>query len=95
MKVGAKSSLASKANQLKTFNENILRDIKELSSINDSILSFWNGEDAKSLTTKLNNEVIPSLNKYYDCLEDYAEYLRKVYSVYSALEDAYNKNISV
>ncbi len=95
MKIISTSTLNSKGATIKVLNDNILKDINKLSNLVDSILSFWDGEDARSLVQKINNEVIPTLNKYYDCISDYAEYLKKVNSVFESLDGAYSKNIDV
>ncbi len=95
MKIISTSTLNNKGAIVKTFNDNILKDINKLSNLIDSILSFWDGDDAKSLAQKVNDEVIPVLNEYYDCISDYADYLKKVNSVFESLDDAYSKKIDV
>ena len=95
MKIAASSSLSGKANTIKSCNENILKDINELSSVTESMLSFWEGDDATSFVRKINDEYIPKLNKAYDSLDDYAVYLSKVYSVFKSVDEYYDKEIDV
>lgn len=95
MKIISTSSLNKQGEKIEAYNENILKDIKKLSNLADSILSFWDGDDAKDLVKKINDEVIPALNKYYDCISDYALFLKKVNGVFTTLDSAYSKNIDV
>lgn len=95
MKIITTSTLNKEGAQIKSINDNILKNINQLSNLSDSILTFWNGQDAKTLVQKINDEVIPVLNKYYDCIEDYAEYLKKVNDVFVALDEAYNEAIEI
>lgn len=95
MKIILTSTLNSEGEALRIYAENILKDINELSSLNDSILSFWDGNDAKVIVKKINEEVIPTLNKFYDYLIDYADFLKKVNSVFKAVESEYNKKIDI
>lgn len=95
MKIISTSTLNSEGELLKNYAENILKDINELSSLNDSILSFWDGDDAKTIVRKINEEVIPTLNKFYDYLIDYANFLKEVNGVFKAVESEYNKKIDI
>lgn len=95
MKIISTSSLESQGVVLSTYIENILKDINELSSISDMILSFWNGNDSRTIVKKINEEIIPTMNKFYDYLTDYAEYIKKVNCVFKSVESEYNKKIDV
>ena len=53
------------------------------------------GTDIKPIVKKINEEVIPSLNKFYDYLIDYANFLKKVNGVFKAVESEYNKKIDI
>ncbi|MEE0699298.1 MAG: WXG100 family type VII secretion target [Bacilli bacterium] len=75
--------------------DNILSGINKLSSIVDSLRSYWGGSDADSFSKKINDDAIPALNKYYDSLMSYLLYLKKVKIVYQKLEEAYDDKIDV
>lgn len=75
--------------------ESILSNIKRLSSVVDSVKNFWAGSDADSFCKKINDDAIPALNKYYDSLMTYANYLKKVGVVYQRLEESYDEKIDV
>ncbi len=95
MKIISTSSLNSQGETIQIYAENILKDINELSYLNDSILSFWEGDDARAIVKKINEEVIPTMNKFYDYLTDYANYLKKVNGVFKAVESEYNRKIDI
>ncbi len=95
MQIITTQSLDSQGNGVKTYNENILNDINKLVTLNDQILSFWNGDDAKTLVRKINDDVIPNLNKLYDCIDLYADYLKRVDNVFESVDDNYNVDIDV
>lgn len=94
MNIIAQDSLPSKANVISSCNENILNDINKLSSLNEEILNFWDGVDAQSFVTKI-NEFIPGLNKLYDAISDYSEFLSKVNTVFNSIDNYYDKEIDV
>ncbi len=95
MEIVTQSSLNTEAGKIKSYNDNILKDINQLSSISDQLLGVWSGDDGKSFVKKINDSVIPSLNKLYDCIDSYSNYLSKVNSVFNSVDDNYNNEIDV
>ena len=95
MKVISSSELSSEANIIKKYNDNILNDINDISELVEGLLGYWSGDDAVSYASKINDEIIPSLNKAYDKIDDYVLFMKKVNSVFKAVDENYDKNISV
>ena len=95
MKVIANSSITTNAKEVRELIDTFSSDITILQSlVNESIPNYWKGNDATAFIKKFNEEVFPELEKYRKSFKEYQTYLSKVYSVFSNLEEDYDKNIN-
>ena len=96
MKIVATNDILLDANNMKinSINEIIL-NIKSLEEIINVLPTVWSGADGKSFYNKYTNEVIPTLKEYQKQLDNYYEFLKKVYDLYETLDEVYSKNINL
>lgn len=93
MKIIANEGINKDVANIKEYISVISEQISYLQNIVNSIPNYWTGSDATRLINKYNDEAIPKLKKFESEFNDYALFLSKIPNIYSALEDAYNKNI--
>ena len=94
MKIKASSELVKSASLInERFNE-IYKSIDTIQNYIEQTNKVWKGTDADSFTKKYNEEVIPNLRKFKSSMEKYVTFLSKVYPVYKALDEYYDKPIN-
>lgn len=96
MKIIATNDILLDANDMKinSINE-IISHIKSVEEIINILPKVWSGADEESFHNKYINEVIPTLKEYQKQLDNYYEFLKKVYDLYETLDDVYSKNINL
>ena len=94
MKIIAEREISKDVSNIKEYIGNISHQISYLQSVIDTIPKYWTGADAKKFINKYNEEAIPQLKKFEKEFNNYVSFLSKIYKIYSALEENYNKNIN-
>lgn len=94
MKIIAEREISKDVSNIKEYIGNISHQISYLQSVIDTIPKYWTGADAKKFIKKYNEEAIPQLKKFEKEFNNYVSFLSKIYKIYSALEENYNKNIN-
>lgn len=92
MKIVATSSINSDAAKVKKKIDEFSNDISQIQDVINIIPQAWQGKDATSFINKY-NEALVKLKKYEVSFNDYYKYLCKVYDIFNALEEAYNRPI--
>lgn len=89
-----KNQVSKEASSIVNSIEELKKEINNLLNVTDKLNTVWQGEDATYYITKLKDECILELNKYYEILKDYGTYLKTVPQGYDALDGIFSsKNI--
>ena len=94
MSVVISKQLNNTANEIEDKLYNIKNNIKEIEAIIDGIPQIWGGTDAIIFSKKY-LEVLTELKKCCNSFDNYNDYLKGVYNVFSSLEEAYDKPIDI
>lgn len=93
MKIVISNGLTNDVAQIKNNLDEYSKKIGELQNVIDAIPQYWQGADAASFIKKY-KEALTKLKSYETSFEDYYSYLSKVYGIYNALNEAYDKEIN-
>lgn len=81
---------------IKEYASTLQSKIKEIEDALDRINVAWQGDDAVSYLNSMRSKYIVALQKLEERVDTMADYLKKVPSTYSALDESYgSKNIGV
>lgn len=102
MKEDDKMNVSIDKSQVSKISSSIISDTEDLKKEIDTLLNtieklnaVWRGKDATHYVTKLKEECVLELNKYYEILQDYGTYLKNVPAAYGALDGIFSsKNIN-
>lgn len=94
MKIIATDSIKTKANDVKECIDFMSERVKDLNLGIGLINTFWQGADASSFVKKY-DEALIKLREYQTTFENYYDYLLKIYDIFEAFEDTYNKKIDI
>lgn len=93
MKIVISDSLNNDANNIKEHISLISQNIELIRFYLDTIPKWWEGDDATSFLNKY-NEAYNNLKKYETEFSNYCDYLSKVFGIFKALDESYDRPIN-
>ena len=81
------ATIKSKADELKSLNSSLKKQIEELVSTESSLNSMWDGDANDAFHKEFNQDVV-QMNNFYNAIEKYVQSLREIVSTYEKAEAA-------
>lgn len=81
------ATLSKKANELKSLNSKLKKQIESLTSTEGSLNSMWEGQ-AKDAFHKAFSQDVVQMNNFYNAIEKYASSLEQIVKEYEKAEKA-------